>query len=72
MKVKKISLEIETGNDAFQTDGAAQLRMIFEHCLPWAIYELATVASQRTVELKMRDMNGNYCAVLKIEREDDN
>jgi hypothetical protein len=72
MKVKTITLKIECGNDAFQGEGgAAELQQIFRETLPWAAYELHTESRQRTVELKLRDSNGNYCAVLTVEREDE-
>jgi hypothetical protein len=72
LKVKTITLKIECGNDAFQGEGgAAELYTFFERAFPHAAYELYAKGIQKTVTLQLRDSNGNTCATLTVEKEDD-
>jgi hypothetical protein len=72
MQVKTITLKIACGNDAFVGEnGVFELHSIFERALSWASHELSSDGIQKKVKFHIRDSNGNTCATLTVEKENE-
>ncbi|MBI9018016.1 MAG: hypothetical protein JEZ07_12235 [Phycisphaerae bacterium] len=57
--MKKVIIEIDTGNDAFHPQAGWELARIFR--------ELQSQAESDQIKAKIYDINGNPCGTVKIE-----